>query len=128
MPGGLMVNRLLLALALAILLVTIPSQTTAQQGSADQLKHVMSVPLDAARAASLTALSIERSSRYPSVITLKGRVEIKTPVCLPVGNNGARVCDGEMIVHADEAEFHEDTGEIEARGSVKITPLRHRKD
>ena len=29
---------------------------------------------------------------------------------------------------ADEAEFHEDTGEIQARGNVQITPLHHRKE
>jgi hypothetical protein len=32
-----------------------------------------------------------------------------------------------MVVHADEAEFHEDIGEIQARGNVQITSLRHRK-
>ena len=30
-----------------------------------------------------------------------------------------------MVVTADEAEFHEDTGQIEARGNVSVTPLRH---
>ena len=78
-------------------------------------------------AVSLQALNIERGAHYPSVIQLKGNVEVKTPVCLPVGRHRAVVCDGEMILHADAAEFHEDTGEIKASGSVSVTPLRHRK-
>ena len=56
-----------------------------------------------------------------------GDVEIKTPVCLPVGRHGRTVCDGSMIVRADAAVLHEDTGEIEAHGNVVITPLRHEK-
>jgi hypothetical protein len=83
-------------------------------------------PLNGSRSVSLTALSIEHGLEYPTVISMKGKVEIQTPVCLPVGKKGASVCDGEMIVHADEAEFHEDTGEIQARGNVQIIPLRHK--
>ena len=44
---------------------------------------------------------------YPSVVHLKGTVEIRT--------NG-------FILRADEADYHEDTGEVEARGTVKVTP------
>ena len=74
----------------------------------------------------MAATSIERGTHYPTVIRLTGSVEIKTPVCLPTGKNRALVCDEDMIVQADEAEFHEDTGEIRARGNVQITPRRHR--
>jgi hypothetical protein len=73
----------------------------------------------------LSALSIEREAQYPGVVSLKGNVEIRTPVCLPVGKAHAPVCDGYMIVHADEAEFHEDSGQIEARGNTVVIPLRH---
>lgn len=55
----------------------------------------------------VTALSIERGAKYPSVIRLKGDVEIKM--------KGIKIM-------ADEAEFHEGTGEIEARGNVRILP------
>jgi hypothetical protein len=112
--------------AMPLLLCIIAISTTAQENTAE-LKHFTAAPLNGSRPVSLTALSIEHGSEYPRVIGMKGSVEIKTPVCLPVGKKGASVCDGEMVVHADEAEFHEDTGEIQARGNVQITPLHHRK-
>jgi hypothetical protein len=115
-------------LLVMVVFATVLPQTTAQQGGAGELKHVMSAPLNALLPASLTALSIERSTQYPGLVRLRGSVEIKTPVCLPIGNNGAPVCDGEMIVRADEADFHEDTGEIQAHGNVRITPPRHGKN
>ena len=116
----------LLTSATTLLLCIIAVPSTAQENTAE-LKNLMAVPVNGSRLVSLTALSIEHSLEYPRVITMKGRVEIKTPVCLPVGKKGASVCDGEMVVHADEAAFHEDTGEIQARGNVQIIPLRHRK-
>ena len=112
--------------AMPLLLCIIAVPTKAQENPAE-LKHFTAAPLNGSRPVSLTAFSIEHGLEYPRVISMKGRVEIKTPVCLPVGKKGASVCDGEMVVHADEAEFHEDTGEIQARGNVQITPLRHRK-
>jgi hypothetical protein len=45
------------------------------------------------------------SFEYPRVISMKGRVEINASVCLPIGKKGASVCDGELVVHADEAEL-----------------------
>jgi len=95
------------------------------QDMASDSKHLTVVPLTAHRPVVLTANTIERGISYPSVVILKGDVEIKTPVCLPVGKKGKMICDGEMIVRADEAEFHEDTGKVEAHGNVAVTPLRH---
>jgi len=115
----------LLTSTMTLLLCIIAVPTTAQENTAE-LKYFTAAPLNGSRPVSLIALSIEHSLDYPRVISMKGRVEIKAPVCLPVGKKGASVCDGEMIVHADEAEFHEDTGEIQARGNVRIIPLRHR--
>jgi hypothetical protein len=89
-------------------------------------KHMTAAPLNGNRPVALTARSIERGVKYPSIVELKGNVEIKTPVCLPIGNQGKLICDGEMIVRADEVRFHEDTGEIEANGHVIVTPLRHK--
>jgi lipopolysaccharide assembly outer membrane protein LptD (OstA) len=40
-----------------------------------------------------------------SAIQLRGDVEIKTEL---------------MVLRADEADYHEDTGEIEARGNVRV--------
>jgi hypothetical protein len=95
------------------------------QDAATELKHVI-VPLPHAnRTASLAALTIERGAEYPSIVKLSGSVEIKTPVCVAAGKKGAVTCDGYTIVRADEAVFHEDTGQIEAHGSVSVTPLQH---
>ncbi|HYM13108.1 MAG TPA: hypothetical protein VEU62_20375 [Bryobacterales bacterium] len=56
---------------------------------------------------SVSALSIERGVPYPSVIHLKGDVEIR--------RRG-------MILRADEADYHEDSGEVGARGHVRVMP------
>jgi hypothetical protein len=88
----------------------------------------MTVPQsNGGRGVSLAAQSIERGVEYPTVVKLIGNVEIKTPVCLPARKKGANmVCEGAMVVRADNAEFHEDTGQIEAHGNVTVTPLKHR--
>jgi lipopolysaccharide assembly outer membrane protein LptD (OstA) len=91
------------------------------------LKHLAVAAVNGRLSTRLTALSIERETQYPSVVHLKGNVEIKSPVCLPVGKKGALVCDGYTLLRADEVDFHEDTGEIEARGSVRLSGLRHEK-
>ena len=65
-------------------------------------------------AATIQADSIERPVRFPSTIRLKGNVQITTKI--GVGDAPARLMI--MMVRADEADYHEDTGEIEARGSV----------
>jgi hypothetical protein len=74
----------------------------------------------------LSALSIVRGAEYPSVVYLKGNVEVKSPVCLPVGRKRSLVCDGYMVLRADSVEFHEDTGRIDAHGNVSITHLEHK--
>lgn len=89
-------------------------------------KHLTVATVQGLRPVALTATSIERGAHYPSVMRLKGGVEIRTPVCMPVGPKGALICDGEMILRADEAEFNEDSGEIEARGNVSVTPLHYK--
>jgi hypothetical protein len=101
--------------------------TLASGQPASEPKHLTVPPLNGNRSVALTAASIERGVTYPSEITLMGNVEIKTPVCLPIGKQGKLTCDGEMIVRADEAEFHEDTGRIEAHGNVSVIPLQHEK-
>jgi hypothetical protein len=79
----------------------------------------------------LSALSIQRGAEYPSLVELKGNVEIRTPVCIhrdkAASRNVALVCDGETVIRADEAVFHGDTGEVEARGRVTVTPRPYRR-
>jgi hypothetical protein len=91
-----------------------------------ELKHLTVAPVTAHRPVTLTALSIERGVGYPSIIILKGSVEIRTQFCIPSGKKGAMVCEGEYTLRADQAEFHEDTGEIQATGTVSITPHQRR--
>jgi lipopolysaccharide assembly outer membrane protein LptD (OstA) len=55
----------------------------------------------------VAASSIERGAHYPAVIRLKGNVEIKMKG---------------LKVFADEADFDEVNGEIEARGRVRVVP------
>jgi hypothetical protein len=99
-------------------------QCSAYNAIAQGNQHLTVAPLSGSRAVTLSALNIERGTSYPSVIQLKGNVEIKTPVCLPAGRKNALVCDGEVILQADSAEFHEDTGQIEAHGTVTVIPIR----
>ncbi len=64
---------------------------------------------------------IEREGDYPAVIHLKGSVEIKTPVCTKEGQGSALHCDGYVVLRADQADLREDSGQIEARGNVRVT-------
>lgn len=101
------------------------SLAVCQDKSAVEIKHLTVPTLNGNRAVSISALNVERGVEYPSVIRLSGNVEIRTPVCLPVGPKHAFICDGYMILRADEATFHEDTGDIEAHGNVSVSPLQH---
>ena len=99
---------------------------TAQDNPAGQLKHLSVPTVTSVRPVSVAAMEIDRALPYTSVIHLKGSVEIRTPVCLLSQPENARtwVCDGSVVLRADEADFHEDTGQIEARGNVKVTRER----
>ena len=90
-------------------------------------KHLTVAIAGASHPSSVTANEIERSGGYPALIHLKGAVEIKTPVCLPVGPKGKLICDGSMILRADEATYNENSGKIDASGSVVVIPLFHDK-
>jgi hypothetical protein len=100
------------------------------QDNPESMKHVMVAPQSgtANGQATVSARSIERGVGYPSVIRLKGDVEIRTPVCFKTGKStDETVCYGYTVVRADEAEYHEDTGEIEAHGKVTVVPLQPKK-
>ena len=104
-----------------VMLTMLPPATG--QDTSGELKHVMVPPLAGNKSTLVSALNVERGVDYPSVIHLKGSVEIRTPVCLPVGPQKSLVCEGNMIVRADAAEFHEDSGQIEAHGDITVTPF-----
>jgi hypothetical protein len=110
------------AAAVSIAILAVPGQQ-----SGPEQKHIIVSPQNAARLVQAEARSIERGLPYPSVVTLKGNVRIKTPVCLPVGPQDSMICDGYMIVQADAAEIDEKSGEIRPQGNVVITPIYHEK-
>jgi lipopolysaccharide assembly outer membrane protein LptD (OstA) len=93
----------------------------AQNYPSGQLKR-LSVPTQTnVQPVSVAALDIEREGLYPAVIHLKGSVEIRTPVCLNTGPNNTQSCAGYFVLRADQADFHEDSGQTEARGNVTVT-------
>jgi hypothetical protein len=72
----------------------------------------------------LTASSIQQDASpsgnpHLPVVYLKGNVEIVKPSC--VATSSGRTCYTEMVLRADEAEYHPDTGEIKPSGNVRIT-------
>jgi lipopolysaccharide assembly outer membrane protein LptD (OstA) len=72
-----------------------------QVNPAAERKHVMIATPDGPNI-SLTATAIQRQA---SIVQLRGNVEIRTR---------------DMILRADEANYNQNTGEIEADGSVRI--------
>lgn len=99
---------------------------TAQEKPTARLKHLSVPTVTSVRPLSVSAGEIERGLPYPSLIHLKGNVEIRTPVCIVNGPGDARswVCDGSVVLRADEAVLHEDSGRIEASGNVRVTRER----
>jgi lipopolysaccharide assembly outer membrane protein LptD (OstA) len=99
---------LLLTIGVSLTLFVLILRTAAQNAAPETVKQIAVAPLNDARGgARLAALNIERGAAYPSVVHLNGQVEIRT--------NG-------FILRADNADYNETTGEVEAHGSVKVTP------
>jgi hypothetical protein len=100
----------------------------AYSAAAQEPLHLAVAPVNALRPVLMSAISIERGVDYPSAIELKGRVEVRIPVCIATSKSATKkthVCDGETVLHADEATFHEDSGRVEARGNVTVTPVHY---
>ena len=100
---------LIVAGVVAHLTVALP-QAVCQDNSAAQKLSL------AVGRSSLQADSIERGVSYPSVIQLRGNVQITSRTVVNYSPLSMMI----MVVRADEADYHEDTGEIEARGSVQV--------
>jgi hypothetical protein len=109
--------KFLIVGCLAVLLFSVPQKAVSQS------PELLNLKTDAVE---IKALGIEREPRYPSVIHLRGYVEISTKVKITDSPLQLSI----MVVSADEADYHEGTGEIEARGNVKMTyrddPAEHR--
>lgn len=114
---------------LLALTVTIGLAAMAQD-KPETLKHLPVSPINgtADGRATVSARAIERDGGYPAVIRLKGDVEIRTPVCFKTGKSTDETnCYGYTIIRADEAEYDEATGEIQAHGRVTVVPLQTKK-
>jgi lipopolysaccharide assembly outer membrane protein LptD (OstA) len=84
-------------------------------GAADQ-KH-MRISTSDHVVVDLAANSIEtESSASATIVHLKGSVEIRM--------RWADASPERMVMHADTADFHEDTGEVDAHGNVTVTPVK----
>jgi lipopolysaccharide assembly outer membrane protein LptD (OstA) len=115
MTGDVFMKWFLAALALSAL------SLTAQTYPPGQLKRLTVPTRTSLSPLSVSALEIEREGEYPAIIHLKGSVEIKTPVCVKGVPGNALFCAGYVVLHADQADFHEDSGQTEAQGNVTVT-------
>jgi hypothetical protein len=84
-----------------------PTNTQATPPTPGEIKHVTVSALHGPHGGTVSGNSIEREPSCPSVVHARGQVEIKL---------------SGVIVRADEADYDEDTGEVEAHGSVKVKP------
>lgn len=82
------------------------------------------VPLANTRGLTVTAQEILRETPYPATIHAKGNVEIRSPFCVRTYPGNALTCEGYLVIHADQADIHEATGQIDPQGHVTITRQR----
>ena len=99
--------------------VAVPPPSVCQEKPAEQQLHwYASMPLG--KTVHLAARSIERDAPTltwrPSVVRLAGDVVIRMRV-----EGAAGGITSYMILHADQAVYHEDTGTIDAQGNVRVT-------
>jgi lipopolysaccharide assembly outer membrane protein LptD (OstA) len=119
------------ALGLVIASTAFAPQVIGQENKPTEQKEPLHLSGGTERAnINFAAESIERqdsptpsASPYASVVRLKGNVVIRT-CCVQKGiGQGKRQKNQPkqlVIMHADEADYHQDTGEIEARGNVRV--------
>ena len=91
----------------------------------EQLHFSMGIPGTSGNRVVLTAYSMQRdlSSRASeSVMHLSGKVEARMITCVPGRPGGGHLCGTSMVLRANEVDYNEKTGEIAARGDVRITP------
>jgi hypothetical protein len=85
------------------------------------LKHLAVATPTSLQPVWVTAREIVRELPYNYVDHLSGDVEIKMPVCIVTGPGTTHSCSGYMVLRADRADFHEDSGQIEPSGNVRVT-------
>ena len=108
--------------------LTVSAAALVAQSPPVEVKHLTVPDSTEGRAPVVSALEIVRDLPYNGIDHLKGDVEIKTPVCVSIGPNHEWTCNGFVVLRAEQAVYHEDTGQIEASGDVRVTrePYIHR--
>jgi lipopolysaccharide assembly outer membrane protein LptD (OstA) len=86
-----------------------------------ELKHLLVPSSTDRRWVTIAAMEIVRDLPYNGIDHLKGAVEIKMRECVFTGPNHQQTCNGYVVLRADQADYHEDTGQIEASGNVRVT-------
>jgi lipopolysaccharide assembly outer membrane protein LptD (OstA) len=82
--------------------------TAVGQGGGEVIKHVTLVSKQGKRGpVYASALEVVKGVEYPSIAHLKGNVEIRA--------NG-------FVLHAEQADYDEQTGEIKPSGNVSVIP------
>jgi lipopolysaccharide assembly outer membrane protein LptD (OstA) len=115
------------AIACHVCILVPPAVCQDRNTQPEQLHFTIGMPGTGGGRVVLTASTIQRdlSSRASeSIMQLKGNVEVRMITCVPSGASAVVVCEGAMVMHADEVDYNEKTGEIKARGDVNITPHR----
>ncbi len=106
-------KQLLAAVAVGVLAL-------AAQDHSTESKHLAVMTSTSVQPIRVAAVEIVRDIPYDSIDHLQGAVEIKTPVCI-TDPGKFYACRGFVVLPADRADFHEDTGQIEASGNVQVT-------
>jgi lipopolysaccharide assembly outer membrane protein LptD (OstA) len=117
---------LALSIVIASQVSTFALQAICQENKTqpEQLHLMIASPDGNGHRVALTASSMQRdlsSKEGASIIQLKGNVLIITETCIPSSRSNPAVCAGTMWLHADEVDYNENTGEIDARGNMHIT-------
>jgi hypothetical protein len=86
----------------------------AQPGNGEEIKVLGTTLPEGRGSVRLSAMSMDRD-RSPPVIHLKGNVRVEM---VPAPSRGPHKV---IVLRADEADFYEQTGEIQPRGNVRVT-------
>jgi lipopolysaccharide assembly outer membrane protein LptD (OstA) len=128
--GLLPMKLLMLTVAIASQIFTFAPRALCQDNTQPEPVHLLRpIPGSPGARVALTASSADRdlSTRTSeSIIHLKGNVEARMINCVfPSRQSGAVVCGYSTVVHADEVDYNEKTGEIEPHGNVRVTLAPH---
>ncbi len=108
--------------AVPISMILFGFSAISQENPAGELRHMQFSSPSGNRIA-ISAMSMtqqESAGKTAHVIRLKGNVEVRITVCRANGTSTS--CDGSVVIKADEADYNVDSGEVEPRGNVRVTP------